>query len=76
MDPMDKIKQIINVPIPAWLVVLVLALQAVVFNIDTDPVQVDPVKVTTITLTGEGGESIFSFRIQESDSEDQEAGQD
>lgn len=73
---MDKIKQIINVSIPAWLVVLVLAVQAVVFNIDTDPVQVDPVKVTTITLTGEGGESIFSFRIQESDSEDQEAGQD
>ena len=73
---MDKIKQIINVPIPAWLVVLVLAVQAVAFNIDTDPVQVDPVKVTTITLTGEGGESIFSFRIQESDSEDQEAGQD
>ena len=73
---MDKIKQIINVSIPAWLVVLVLAVQVVVFNIDTDPVQVDPVKVTTITLTGEGGESIFSFRIQESDSEDQEAGQD
>ena len=76
MDRRDKIKQIINVSIPAWLVVLVLAVQAVVFNIDTDPVQVDPVKVTTITLTGEGGESIFSFRIQESDSEDQEAGQD
>ena len=76
MDPMDKIKQIINVSIPAWLVVLVLAVQVVVFNINTDPVQVDPVKVTTITLTGEGGESIFSFRIQESDSEDQEAGQD
>ena len=26
----------------------------------------DPVKVTTITLTGEGGESLFSFRIQDS----------
>jgi hypothetical protein len=73
---MNTIKKLINVSVPAWLFVLVVILHTLMMNIDTDIQQVDPVKVTTITLTGEGGESIFSFRIQESDSEDEEAGQD
>jgi hypothetical protein len=74
---MNTIKNMLSVTVPAWLFVLVIGLMIVTTSIDTgtEPA-VDPVKVTTITLTGEGGESLFSFRIQESESEDQEADQD
>lgn len=74
---MNTIKNMMSITVPAWLFLVVIGLLMITTNIDTgrEPI-VDPVKVTTITLTGEGGESLFSFRIQESESEDQESDQD
>ena len=74
---MKTIKLILNADIPLWLCLVVAMFSVMTTSIiERQDQQVDPIKVTTITLTGEGGESIFSFRIQESDSEDQEVGQD
>ena len=73
---MNYVKAILRAEIPLWLCVVVVCFSIVTTTIiERDPVAVDPVKVTTITLTGEGGESIFSFRIQESESEDEEVEQ-
>ena len=73
---MNTIKNILSVTVPAWLFVVVIALMIVTTNIDTGgDATVDPVQVTTITLTGEGGESIFSFTI-EGESKDKESDQD
>lgn len=73
---MNYIKQILTADVPLWLASLVVVMSIVTTTIiESDPVAVDPVKVTTITLTGEGGESIFSFRIQESESEDEKVAQ-
>ena len=74
---MNTIKNMLSITVPAWLFLVVIGLMIVTTSINTgtEPA-VDPVKVTTITLTGEGGESLFSFRIQESESEDQESDQD
>lgn len=73
---MNYVKAILRAEIPLWLCVVVVCFSIVTTTIiERDPAIVDPVKVTTITLTGEGGESIFSFRIQESESEDEEVEQ-
>lgn len=73
---MNYIKQILTADVPLWLACAVVVMSIVTTTIiESDPVAVDPVKVTTITLTGEGGESIFSFRIQESESEDEKVAQ-
>ena len=73
---MNTIKNIMSVTVPAWLFVVVIGLMIVTTNIDTggDAI-VDPIQVTTITLTGEGGESIFSFTI-EGESKDKESDHD
>ena len=73
---MNYVKAILRAEIPLWLCAVVVCFSIVTTSIiERDPAIVDPVKVTTITLTGEGGESIFSFRIQESESEDEEVEQ-
>ena len=73
---MNTIKNIMSVTVPAWLFVVAIGLMIVTTNIDTGgDATVDPIQVTTITLTGEGGESIFSFTIQ-GESKDKESDHD
>lgn len=61
---MNKIKAFLTFDVPLWVVVSVYVLLTVLIQVPVQDPTVDPKQVTQITLTGEGGESILSFRIE------------